>query len=356
MAREAARRMTRTLPWSWYVEPEQLARERDRIFAHAWQYVGHAGEAAEPGTYFTSRAGHVPVIVTRGRDRELRGFVNVCRHRGHPVATGSGRRETLQCPYHAWTYGLDGSLRSAPRSDREADFATGEVSLRSVRLDTWGPFVFANADLDAPPLADALGRIPALVAELLDVKALDFRLRDHSEIAANWKVVCENYLECYHCPVAHPGFSGLVDVSPDAYRLEPDGLASHQFATVRPNGRGYDAGGEIERGQFHFLWPNLMINIFPGRPNVSLGPVLPTSAERSERLLDYFFAPDVDAAWIDELLAFDAQVGREDRALVEGVQRGVSSGLIDSGWLLPESERLIVHFQQLTARALDGTQ
>jgi phenylpropionate dioxygenase-like ring-hydroxylating dioxygenase large terminal subunit len=346
--------MTRTLPWSWYVEPEQLTRERERIFARTWQYVGHAGEAAEPGTYFTPRAGHVPIVVTRGRAGDLRGFVNVCRHRGHPVATGAGRRETLQCPYHAWTYGLDGRLRSAPRSDREADFAIDEVSLRSVRLDTWGPFVFANPDLDAAPLADALGRIPALVAELLDVEALDFRRRDRSEIAANWKVVCENYLECYHCPVAHPGFSGLVDVSPDSYRLEPDGLASHQFATVRPNGRGYDAGGDVERGQFHFLWPNLTINIFPGRPNMSLGPVLPLSAERSERFLDYFFTPDEDADWVDELLAFDAQVGREDRALVEGVQQGVSSGLIDSGRLMPGSEQLIVHFQDLTARALES--
>jgi phenylpropionate dioxygenase-like ring-hydroxylating dioxygenase large terminal subunit len=342
--------MTSTLPWSSYVEPAQLERERRQIFIRAWQYVGHTGEASEPGTYFTSYAGHVPILVTHGDDGELRGFLNVCRHRGHPVAEGAGRRATLQCPYHAWTYDLDGSLRAAPRAEDEG-VLTG-VRLRDVRLETWGPFVFANPDGDAPPLADALGRIPELVAELLDVNVLEFRLRDTAEVAANWKVVCENYLECYHCPVAHPGFSRLVDVSPSSYRLEPDGLASHQFGAVRADGRGYDANGEIERGQFHFLWPNLTINIFPGRPNISLGPVLPLSTDRSRRRLDYFFAQDVDEGWVEELLAFDEQVGREDRALVEGVQRGVSSGLIETGHLLPRSEQLIAHFQELTAQAL----
>src|SRR3982751_2959262 len=107
--------MESPLPYAWYREPEILRLEEERIFRAAWQYVGHIGELPGPGTYFTSRTGRTPILVTRARDGELRAFLNVCRHRGFPVAEGAGRRETIQCPYHAWTYGLDGSLRAGPR-------------------------------------------------------------------------------------------------------------------------------------------------------------------------------------------------------------------------------------------------
>jgi choline monooxygenase len=209
-----------------------------------------------------------------------------------------------------------------------------------------------NADPEAAPLADALGPVPAQLAELVDVDGLEFRFRTEFELAANWKVACENFLECYHCAVAHPGFSAAVDVSPDAYRLATDGLTSTQFGPLRTNGDSFLAGGEVGRSQFHFLWPNFGINVFPGRPNLSCGPILPVAPERTARFLDYFFAPEVDQAWIDELVEFDDQVGREDRALVEGVQRGLRAGVLTEGHVLSESEQLVAHFQRLTAAAL----
>jgi phenylpropionate dioxygenase-like ring-hydroxylating dioxygenase large terminal subunit len=344
----------RTLPWSWYSDPEVLRREGERIFARAWQYVGHLGQLAGDGSYFASVTGQIPVVVTRARDGQLRGFLNVCRHRGHVVASGASTRETLQCPYHAWTYGLDGALRAAPRADREPGFDFDELGLQEVAVDTWGPFVFANPSLDAPPLAEALGDVPARLAEILDVDALEFRFRSEFELAANWKIACENFLECYHCAVAHPGFTAAVDVSPDSYRLEAEGLTSSQLGPLRQNGDSFLAHGEVGRSQFHFLWPNFGINVFPGRPNLSCGPILPLGPERTARFLDYFFAPGVDQAWIDELLAFDDQIGREDTALVEGVQRGVRSGILAEGRLLTESEQLVAHFQGLCSAALAG--
>jgi phenylpropionate dioxygenase-like ring-hydroxylating dioxygenase large terminal subunit len=150
----------------------------------------------------------------------VRAFLNVCRHRGFPLAEGSGKRETLQCPYHAWTYGLDGSLRAAPRSDEEPHFPKDELGLCAVAVDTWGPFVFVNAQRDTEPLADALGSMPAQVAELgLDVDDLVFYTRWETEVDANWKIVSENFLECYHCQVAHPQLAEMLDVSADAYAL-----------------------------------------------------------------------------------------------------------------------------------------
>ena len=288
-------------------------------------------------------------MVTRDRDGVLRGFVNVCRHRGHVVADGEQSRETLQCPYHAWTYGLDGRLRAAPRSEEEPDFPQDELGLVPVAVDTWGPFVFANATQVAEPLAEALGSLPAQVAELgLDVDSLVHHSRWQAEVEANWKIVCENFLECYHCQVAHPGFSEVIDVSPDAYELSSDGRLSTQHGPLRTA----PPQGELPRAQFHFLWPNLGINIFGGRPNISIGPIVPRTPGRTYRFLDYFFGPDVEPAWIDDLLAFDDQVGKEDRALVETVQRGVASGALDHGVLMGRSEQLIAHFQALTAAAL----
>jgi phenylpropionate dioxygenase-like ring-hydroxylating dioxygenase large terminal subunit len=343
-----------TFPWAWYADEDVFRAEQERIFRRTWQYAGHLGQLAEPGSWFTCQAGAVPVVVTRDRADVLRAFVNVCRHRGFPVASGEGRRETLQCAYHAWTYGLDGALRSAPRADREAAFERDEFGLLPVAVDTWGPFVFVNPDPEAPPLAEMLRDLPELVASAgVDLESLRFRHRTEFEVEANWKVVCENFLECYHCPVAHPGFSDLVDVSPDSYRLEAGPTFSSQFGPVRENGRRpYDTDGEVPRSQFHFVWPNVGINIFPGRSNLSLGPMIPVAPGRTARFLDYFFAPDADEGWVAELLAFDDQVGREDRVLVEAVQEGVRSGLLEAGRLMPESERLLAHFQRLVREEL----
>jgi choline monooxygenase len=346
-----------TLPFAWYFEPEQLRREQDAIFRSTWQYAGHAGQVAEPGSFLTTTAGLTPLVVTRARDGVLRAFVNVCRHRAFTVARGEGRREALQCPYHAWTYGLDGELLRAPRAELEPGFEAEELGLLPASVGTWGPFVFVNPDADAPPLEEALGPMPEQVAELgLDVGRLEHRLRSRSELEANWKIVCENFLECYHCAVAHPSFSAMVDVSPDAYRLEVSGAVSTQLGPLRENGKnGYDPSGEVERGQFHFVFPSLAINILPGRPNLSLGPVNPISPMRTARFLDYFFAPDADEAWVEELVAFDSQVGDEDRVLVEGVQRGVAAGAVGHGRLMGEAEKLIVHFQEQVAEALAGS-
>jgi choline monooxygenase len=341
-----------TLPYNWYTDPEILRREQELVLRPSWQYVGHGGQVPEPGTYFTGRAGATPVVVTRARDDVLRAFVNVCRHRGFVVAEGEGKRETLQCPYHAWTYGLDGSLRAAPRSEEEADFPQGELGLTPVAVGRWGPFVFVNVSADPEPLVDALGSMPVQVAELgLDVDDLVFHARWQTELDANWKIVCENFLECYHCQVAHPGFSQVIDVSADVYRLAAEGRLSSQRGPVRA---GVQLEGELERAQFHFLWPNLGVNIFAGRPNISIGPIVPIRPDRTYRFLDYFFGSDVDAAWIDDLMEFDAQVGREDRVLVEGVHRGASSGALEHGVILGRSEQLIGHFHALTAAALES--
>ncbi len=334
-----------TLPFSWYSSDALLRRERAQIFARSWQYGGRAASVAEPGSYLTTDAGGVPILVARGRDGELRAFLNVCRHRGAVLMDGCGKRETLQCHYHAWTYGLDGALRAAPRSDREPDFDKGDWSLLPASADTWGPFLFVNPDPRAVPLAEQLGDLPEILARDIDVDDIVFHSRVEFGANANWKIVVENFLECYHCPTAHPSFSETVDVHPDRYKLEAHETFSAQFAQAKETG---------ERGQFHLLYPNTGLNVFPGSANLSIGPIAPDGPGRTQRYLDYFFAPGLAESWISDFFDFDNQVGKEDTVLVESVHRGMASGVLEQGRLLLASEPLLAAFQGWVEKQLSA--
>jgi choline monooxygenase len=329
-----------TLPYAWYSSEEVLRLERERIFARSWQYAGRVDELAEPGSLLPVDAGGIPILVVRGGNGELRAFLNVCRHRGSILVDEPGRRETIQCRYHAWTYGLDGALRAAPRGE-ELDGDRASLALRTASVDTWGPLLFVNPDPDAAPLAEALGELPGL----LPLDSLRFHTRVHFGVNANWKISVENFLECYHCATAHPAFAADVDVRPEAYALEAHPTFVAQFCTARATG---------ERGQFHLVFPNTGLNVFPGPANLSIGPIAPDGPHRAARFLDYFFTEDADPAWIERFLAYDDQIGREDTALVESVHRGMGSGLVERGRLLPQSEQLIAAFQAWVAERLEA--
>jgi choline monooxygenase len=219
------------------------------------------------------------------------------------------------------------------------------ICLRELAVEAWARCCSSIPTPSRRRWPRRSGRCLSCCRGRIELELLRFRRRGEFELACNWKIAVENYLECYHCAVAHPGFSQVVDVSPDAYKLETHALGSSQFGPSR------NGGGPVE-GQFHWLWPATKVYALPGPPNLAAGPVAPLGAERTKGFLDYFFPEDVSDAEVEELLAFDNQVGLEDRALVESVQAGVRSGLLDEGRLLPESEKLLAHFQSLVREAL----
>jgi carnitine monooxygenase subunit len=345
-----------TLPATWYTDPAYYAREQERIFRHSWQYVGLTEQVATPGDFITARAGDVPIIVVRDQQGEIQGHVNVCRHRGSQlVNVEQGNRTTLQCGYHAWTYDLDGSLRAAPGMRDEPDFDKTCYALVPVQVEAWGPFVFANPDRKAPPLASVLGDLPAMVnATGLRLDAIRRKVRRTYDIAANWKVVVDNYLECYHCPVAHPGFSDLIDLK--SYAVAEYEYFSTQAGPPTKSAREgkaglYDISGEVDAGFYAFLWPNFTLNIYPGPGNVSLNLFLPVDINRTLAVYEYCFSDAVPEKEIDEFTRFIDQVQEEDVVLCESVQRGLKSGFFDRGRLM-KSERMLAHFQKLVYRVL----
>src|SRR6201990_1912615 len=178
----------RTLPFSWYSDEELLRRERARIFARSWQYAGRADDVAEPGSFLATDAGGIPILVTRDQEGALRAFLNVCRHRGAVLTDGCGRRATIQCHCHAWTYDLDGSLRTAPRSDREAEFDNADWALLPASGGTRGPFLFVNPDPGAPTLDEHLGGLPEILSRDIDLDGLVFHSRVAFGADANWKI------------------------------------------------------------------------------------------------------------------------------------------------------------------------
>ena len=343
-----------TLPASWYTDRAIAELERERILSCSWQYAGPADLVAEPGSFLATRIAHAPVVLVRDEEGELRGFVNVCRHRAHLVASGNGKRKALQCPYHAWTYGLDGCLRSAPRSDREPAFDTAQFSLIPVKVERLGPMLFANLDTGAGPLTDVLGEVPARLAEGgVDLDQLVLRRRSGWNTQANWKTGLENYLECYHCPVAHPGLSKVVDVSADAYRLEEHGMVASQYG----NPRDPDAFADttVTQAQYHLMFPATTFNVELGPMNLSVDASLPGSDPGASLGFADFYAPaEVGDQELGELMAFADQVGKEDEALVEGVREGLESGLVPQGRLITSSEHQIAWFQRLVFEALSS--
>jgi phenylpropionate dioxygenase-like ring-hydroxylating dioxygenase large terminal subunit len=331
--------LAQTIPADWYVDAAHFDEELARVFDRSWQYAGPAELVAEPGTFLTTRAGRVPIVVTRDEHGELNAFVNVCRHRGAEVARErNGRRKTLQCHYHAWTYGLDGRLRAAPRTE---GLDLSGVALPRASVGAWGPWVFVNPDLAAPPLAETLGGLPAIVTEAeVPLDRLRPRRSSNYEIQANWKLVVDNYLECYHCPVAHPGFSSAFDV--DDYTL----TEYPTFSVQRTPGR------EAGEGLYAYLWPSFTLNVYPGPGNVSVNLFVPLASDRTLALFEYFLADEVTDAEADEFVAFVDQVQREDTELCESAQRGLRSGTLERGLLVPGREDGLRHFQRLVTDAL----
>lgn len=343
-----------TLPTNWYTDPDFYRAELEQIFGRSWQFAGLKDQLAQPGDFLTVQAGRVPVLVARDQNGELRAFVNVCRHRGSELVTDvCGNRRSFQCRYHAWTYSLDGSLLAAPGSKDEPAFDISDFSLFPVKVDTWGRFVFVNVGPDAPTLASVLGELPSLVDRTgLRLDEIHGRERRTYRIEANWKIVIDNYLECYHCPVAHPAFCDLIDLND--YEVSEFEYFSTQGGPIRKSGarRPYPIDGVVEDGFYAYLWPNFTINIYPGPGNVSLNTFVPIDHRTTLAVYVFCFVQDISPEEVTGFVEFVDQVQREDTVLCERVQRGLDSGRFERGKLMLSKERTLRHFQKLVFREM----
>jgi choline monooxygenase len=349
----------RPLPAEWYTERERFECEENRIFAANWNYVGRSQQVANPGDFLTGRVGKVPIVVVRDESGMLRAFANVCGHRGSElVLEKCGNRRTLQCHYHAWTWRLDGTLRAAPHSQEQEGFNKADFPLTPLGVETFGPFVFVCPGTAPCSWAESLGQLPAIIRSTgADLDSLKFRERREYAIQANWKVVVENFLECYHCAVSHPGFANLIDL--DRYQVIAFDRCSVQRGPVKARARAQHeeafAADEGAEGFYTYLWPNFMLNIYPGAGNASTNLIVPIDEHHCLAVYEFFFSESVSEDQQCAMVDFIDQVQREDIIIVESVQRGLRSGFYKQGQLILSRENGIQHFQKLVFAALSGS-
>ncbi len=343
-----------TIPADWYSDPNMLALEQERVFGRSWQLVGRTAQVANPGDFFTCTVIDEPLVVTRAGDGSLHAFYNVCRHRAGPVASGSGNRKSLQCVYHGWTYDLDGRLRTTPEFEGVRCFDKAANGLKPVRIDTWGPFVFVNLDPEAPSLAEVLGAIPEETRNL-PLGRMQLYKRVDYELACNWKVYVDNYLEGYHIPMAHPGLFKEIDYR--SYAVEPHRFYSKQFAPARPRPdslyrRNLEEGAEAQ-ALYYWVFPNLMLNIYPDNLQVNI--ILPLGHERTLTIFEWYVL-DADLREVAEdfaaSFAFSDLVQQEDIMLCEAVQKGLKSRSYDVGRFSVLRENGVHHFHGLLCEFL----
>jgi len=359
-----------TLASRFYIDPSILEIEKAKIFRRTWQFVGTlsqpCGEVngvkrtlADPETFFTAEVAGEPIVVTRDKQGTLRAFSNVCRHRAGPIAQGSGCKNVLRCGYHGWTYTLDGRLIGTPDVEGVEFFDRSTMGMVPLRAETWEQFVFVNFDPAAEPLSAVLGEIPRQ-AQGFQFEGLQFAERRDYVINCNWKVYVDNYLEGYHIPIAHPGLMREIDYS--QYRTETFRYYSQQFAPIRAmksddgGERFYTPGTGLQEALYFWIFPNLMVNIYPD--NVSTNLIVPLSHDKTLTIFEWFMhdlSSEKSQERIKKAVAFSDEVQHEDIWLCENVQRGLKSSTYDRGRYSVKRENGVHHFHMLLREFLERT-
>jgi len=342
-----------TIPAPWYVDSRIADLEAKTVFSKSWQLVGRSEQVEKPGQFVTASIVGEPIVAVRGNDGVLRAFYNVCRHHAAAVVTEAcGQANILHCPYHGWNYGLDGSLKGMPEFDGVKDFDRQQNGLVPVKAETWEKFVFVNLDPEAEGLREFLGGLVKQVAPLGVSKLHYFDSRSY-DIACNWKVFVDNYLDGgYHVPHLHKALNSVLDYkeytieNEDRYCLQ----SSPMVASDEDKATGATRKGD--RARYFWQYPNLMINCYEGYMDTNL--VLPVDVDHCRVIFDFYFADVSEAgrAYNEQSVAVGARVQDEDLGICEAVQRGLKSRAYGAGRLSVRREAGEHLFHRLLAADL----
>ena len=354
----------RTLPQAYYTSEAVYREEADRIFARRWVCVGRAEQVGEPGDYFLAEVAGESLIVVRDKQEGPRAFFNVCRHRGTRLCEEtSGRLNgTIQCPYHGWTYGLDGRLRGAPHMSETDGFDPADFPLHAAALGAWDGFLFANLEPPPPALEAALAPVAGKFAAWRLAELRAFR-RIEYDVRANWKLLFQNFSECYHCPRIHPELTRLSHYRSGANDLT-EGPILGGYMTIDPPGDSLTLSGQAagpqpvgplseddrRRVYYYSIFPNLFLTLLPDYAMWhTLWPVAP---DRTRVVCEWLFAPGAarpPAAGPEDAVAFWDRTNRQDWRVCELAQQGVSSRAYTPGPYAVQESLLAAFDRELLA-------
>ena len=351
----------RALASRYYLSQEVFAQAKENLFFRSWQFACHASRVPEPGDYFAFSVFDQDLFVVRGKDGGLRGFYNVCQHRGHRLVEGTGRTRLFVCPYHAWSYGLDGGLVSAPGTRGLPGFNRSGVCLTEVKLEVFCGFVFVNLDSQAAPMVETFPGVEAAIRTLCpDIEDRVFADEHDAIEHCNWLVGVENYNECYHCKVAHQTFaSGVIDAK--SYNIRPFGetqCLQHSAKAQSGETAWYDTSGS-DYGSF-FLWPSFSLQIYPSGL-INTYHWQPLSVDETRVYRGWYSRDGVVDDSLQKVIDLDRETTfAEDLTLVESVQRGLRSRGYRPGPLVVnpaegiDSEHSIAKLHEWVRESVDG--
>jgi Rieske 2Fe-2S family protein len=351
MSREPLQRVEAGLPASWYFDPAHYQRELEVFWYGRWIAVAREEDILGPGDWKVIRLGTQSIVLLRNADGKLRAFHNTCRHRGSVLCTaetGRFERARIVCPYHAWTYDLEGDLIATPRRMETADFAMEDFSLFDVNVDSWGGFVFVNLAKDAPPLE---GTVPAGTKRFERYGFADLRIgkRIVADVKANWKLLAENFSECFHCPPVHPELCRVVTAYRDAgawglrgAETKPEYKPGAQTLTLDGSARlaPFKRLTEEEKRTLYvpeMLPPNLFLNVQPDYVNSHL--MFPTGPESVCIVYDWLFEPQhlpLAEADLEHYVALWDVTNKQDARNCEWQQQGIQSREFRHGHFMPQ--------------------
>jgi len=342
-----------------YTEPQWFDADQAQIVRNSWQWLCHGEKLRTPGNYVAEDIGGHPIVAVRGKDGELRAFYNVCKHRAHQLLEGEGTSKNIVCPYHAWSYDLTGQLMAARHTSNLVDFDKGSICLDKVQIEAFAGFVYVNLNPEAPSLAEQSGELGAEIAQWApDVERLTFAHRLSYTIESNWKNVVDNFLECYHCHVAHKDFVSLVDM--DTYEVTTHGIySSHMAEAGKSENSAYDvSGATVTDHAVWWLWPNTCIMRYPGRGNMIILKIIPAGPDLTYETYDFFLeSAEPNEAELESIRYLDEVLQVEDINLVESVQRGMRTPAFQQGRIVNDpagsglSEHALHHFHGLVLEA-----
>jgi phenylpropionate dioxygenase-like ring-hydroxylating dioxygenase large terminal subunit len=325
----------RTPPAAWYFDQRILELERKTVFSCSWEMVGQTDQIREPGQYITCEVAGELILVVRGNDGVLRGFFNVCRHHAAAVTTNpEGRTEILRCPYHGWTYNLEGTLIVTPEFAGVRNFDRAANGLISVRTATWEGLVFVKLASGGPSLEALLGADLAQQIRRLSLEKLQWMERRTYTLNCNWKVFVDNYLDGgYHVPHIHRGLNSVLD--PANYTIETGERFCLQSSPISNDSNVDAQTAAVRKGcaLYYWIYPNLMINWYEGVMDTNL--ICPRGVDRTEVIFDFYFADNSASARERNLasIAVSERIQAEDAAICESVQRGLASRAYSTGRL-----------------------
>src|SRR5258708_7311977 len=324
---DAAAKLDRasTIPAAWYTDKRVFELERQMVFSRSWQFAARVDQLEDPGDFVTTEIAGEPIVIVRGNDNVLRGFFNVCRHHAAAVMTEvAGHANQMRCPYHGWTYSLEGELKGTPDFSGVCNFDREQNGLAPVEISTWETGLFVGGvGVKAPPLNDFLGTDLINQFQSLDLANLHWLERRCYTLNCNWKVFVDNYLDGgYHVPHLHKGLDSVLDYS--NYTIENGAHFCLQSSPMvsRAKDDSVSAVRTGKRALYYWLYPNFMINCYEGVMDTNL--VRPQAVDRTEVIFDFYFDDVSDEAGERNHASVDVgeRIQQEDLDICESVQRG----------------------------------